>query len=244
MCLLAVSVKKKIDNKEWLENAFINNSHGVGFAWSDGKNLYMQKGFRVFEHFYEEYELIPNNVTTLVHFRYASTGLSINNESCHPFAINSKMVFAHNGTIKNIPILKDHSDTSSFNELFLKPLITNSNFIKPAFSSLLEMAIGEKNKLVFLNNRGEHFIVNEKMGHWRDNIWFSNDSYKMTWYEKQYSSNISQAQFVGLDDNDYDAWFEKLERDKGKSKNSPKNVLVPSLDNFLRAKLSENCPFE
>jgi predicted glutamine amidotransferase len=178
MCLLSVSVKSKITNKLWLENAFSNNSDGAGFAWSDNGNLICEKGFFDFESFYSSYQQIPENKTILLHFRATSRGAKTE-QNCHPFNVNNGLAFAHNGTLGGFGDTT-HSDTFMFNERILQPLIGRFVSLKPEFLFLLSGAIGNNNKLAFLNNREEFFIANEQEGHWVINksIWFSNHSYQ------------------------------------------------------------------
>ena len=78
------------------------------------------------------------------------------------------------------------SDTNMFNEKLLKQL--PSNFIRnSAIMNLIEESIGQS-KLVFLDNEGRYVIANESLGHWVDNVWYSNDSYiKCNTYYGQYS---------------------------------------------------------
>lgn len=194
MCLLSISIKSKITNKKWLENAFHNNSDGAGFAWvNDKSEIVCEKGFFDFDSFYSAYCNIPENKTILLHFRATSRGLT-NEDNCHPFFVNKNLVYAHNGTIQGF-YETNKSDTYLFNEKILKPLIGRFVNLKKEFLYLLQEAIGINNKLVFLNNKEEFYIINQKEGHWVDEkIWFSNHSYN---YKTNFLGTRSNSAFVG-----------------------------------------------
>ncbi len=83
----------------------------------------------------------------------------------------------HNGII-DIPLQKESKicDTIAFNEKILKQL--PSNFLdNPAILDLISR-YAERSRLLFMNNQGKYWIINENLGHWdKKGNWFSNYSY-------------------------------------------------------------------
>ena len=93
----------------------------------------------------------------------------------------------HNG-ILSIDVPKDSkvSDTVLYVEQYLKPL-PKDFMLNDGIMSLITDHIGAGNKFVFLNNHGDFSIANEKAGHWKNGVWFSNYSYEAySFYTKGY----------------------------------------------------------
>ena len=180
MCLLIQQPKNKSVSKEKLFNAYENNDDGAGFCYSDNGRIVINK-FRSFKKFYKHYNRAIKthgvNSDFIIHFRMSTHGTNNGTFNVHPFKINNKLAFAHNGIISGGGDSKKLTDTQLFNKRVLKNL--PNNFIK---NNIVQTLLGDyigNSKLVFLDNAGESFIVNKEMGH-RDKsgVWFSNDSYE------------------------------------------------------------------
>tara|TARA_R110002020_G_scaffold32697_8_gene100273 strand:+ start:724 stop:1461 length:738 start_codon:yes stop_codon:yes gene_type:complete len=183
MCIAILKPDGETIKKDRLKTCFDNNDDGAGYMFVKNGKLLFVKGFFTFKNFWNSYvkNVVKNgNPISAIHFRITTHGKT-NAENCHPFKISDDVGFIHNGIINFVKADKKKSDTSMFNEHILKRL--PSDFIRNgAICDLIEESIGTS-KLVFLNRKGEYLISNEELGKWRDNVWYSNDSYQWctTW---------------------------------------------------------------
>ncbi len=191
--------------KERLSICFANNGDGAGFAYVDSKKnrLIVDKGFFSFKRFIKDYSEIEDG-DVLIHFRAASPQMEVSAEQTHPFFFDSKKTIyeledgsprfefavGHNGklTYKNTD---KESDTCLFVKEVLKPMLRQNPFAfsVPANQFMASQAIGYTNKMViFMLDRhlkeSTYTILNEdggtfdKKAHWKDKVWYSNESYK------------------------------------------------------------------
>ena len=187
MCIAILNTKGKL-SKETIKNSFDNNEMGAGLLWNANGELKTFKTYK-FNALLQKYNELRNNANTgkiVLHFRIATSGVN-GKENLHPFVTNDNLGFVHNGVISNLGNVK-HSDTYQFNDI-LKGF--KHEFLNCATSRLfIQNFIGKGSKLVFLDNKGTHTIINETAGHWdkgKQN-WFSNDSYKTVNNYKWYGS--------------------------------------------------------
>lgn len=156
-------------------NSWENNDMGAGLLWNSEGKLNLFKTYD-YDEFYDKYmqlrqdEAVDNIV---LHFRISTSGYKgIHN--LHPFMVNANLGFVHNGVISGLGN-QDYSDTYQFNDI-LKGF--NHDFVScQTTKAFIEEYIGHS-KLVFLRSNGEYDIFNEDLGHWKDDNWYSNDSYK------------------------------------------------------------------
>lgn len=176
MCI-AILNKAKILSKETLQRCWTANKDGAGYSYANNGKIYIVKELYSFSKFYAKYKTDRANFNGafLIHFRIATQG-KINDANCHPFKVNSSMAFIHNGVISKMPYDKAKSDTAFFNEDIVKKL--PSNFMSnDAILKLLGEFIGYS-KLVFLDGQSNWVIINENLGKWDGDDWYSNNSYK------------------------------------------------------------------
>jgi glutamine amidotransferase len=183
MCIIAAIPAGKQISKEVLKRCWENNPHGGGFMYNDGKQVLIFKEMVSFKRYYREFLNLRNsfpNSSFVCHFRISTHG-KINTDNCHPFHVNKKLGFVHNGVISKAPLSLDFSDTFMFNETILKNLPSNflSNY---SIMALIADYIGLGSKLTFLTNDNKLVFVNESAGVWDDGIWFSNKGYKASKY--------------------------------------------------------------
>jgi len=182
MCLLITQTNNKAISENRLRNADENNPHGMGFTYSNGTKLIIEK-FRHFNKFHARYikalKTYGKTSHFLIHFRYSTHGTSDGVFNVHPFKVNSRLVFAHNGVISVKDDVK-RSDTRVFNDTILKQLPKNFLSNKATRELLGNFVSGSK--LAFLNVDGESTIINESAGHWDKGVWFSNDTYDYCGY--------------------------------------------------------------
>jgi hypothetical protein len=172
MCIAILNLKSTLP-QNYLENSFENNNQGAGL-------LYVLNGKLTTFKTYEKQKLIDQyykirkaiNTPIVLHFRIATSGFSSVN--LHPFLVSKNLGFVHNGVISGLGT-KDFSDTYEFNEILKK---LPQNFLKNSgIIELIETAIGS-DKLIFLDSSNNWTLINEQNGHWFENNWYSNNSYK------------------------------------------------------------------
>lgn len=179
MCLAIFKPSNKKVLKHEMETAFDNNDDGAGFAYPHKGKVIIEKGFMTFDAFWDAIE--PHmDKPMAIHFRWSTHGL-VDESNCHPFAITDSLAMIHNGVISGVEITdKDKSDTRTFVDDYVKPIHKgNSKFIYSDYGNrTLQACIGSGSKLVFINKKGNHVIVNEQAGEWQDGIWYSNKSHQ------------------------------------------------------------------
>jgi len=178
MCIAISKPENILIPHAHLEQSFFNNDDGAGFMYAQNGQLHIEKGFMTFDSFMEAYT--PHEEKPcVVHFRIKTHG-DVNADNTHPFRVGRDLGFVHNGIIGKVDCSSDKnkSDTQHFNAQYLNVLYRqDSRFIyKPVFKDLIGEFIGHS-KLVFLNNKGQSTIINEKLGKWDNGVWYSNSSY-------------------------------------------------------------------
>lgn len=194
MCIALALKPGAKPTKAILKECFLNNPDGVGFSYSDpiANKVEIFKGYMTFRHFYKDWQAIDHNTSRVIHFRVATSG-GVTQEGCHPFRISNQLCLIHNGiltsrlTDDHRKLLNDYqkkselSDTALFVRDLIQPLLSENPelLFTDSFSWMLQEAIGSFNKLIFLNSEGDFKIINEHKGEWVDDIWYSNDSWKV-----------------------------------------------------------------
>lgn len=163
--------------KQELKNCWENNNDGAGILYinKEGK-LTIFKEMKNFDALFDKYtEVRKIGKNMVLHFRISTHGL-VSEENCHPFLVNKKVGFVHNGMIYSVPRHKEFSDTHQFNTFILKKLPENFHR-NNAMIDLLKSYI-DGSKLIFLDESNFYSIVNEAAGSWDGGNWFSNTTYK------------------------------------------------------------------
>ena len=182
MCIAIYQPPRKRVSEEELKNSFDSNRDGAGFAYIN-EDYYGVKRIKIrkaltFEEFFTKFEkAVANNPASpfLIHFRIKTHG-TVDKSNCHPFMIDKDHVFIHNGIITGVGYEKDKSDTRLFNDTILRGL-PRGWFYNDVISRLVADFIGSS-KLIIMNRDGKVRICNEKLGHWKNEIWYSNKSYE------------------------------------------------------------------
>lgn len=181
MCIAIFQPAGKELPKETLANCWKVNDDGAGMLYTHNGTLYAHKELISFEDFYDYYkhvyDLVGEVSPMVLHFRIKTHGL-ISYMNCHPFLVNENLGFVHNGILSNVDVHRagKTSDTYELNKQILQKLPTN--FLKHEGTIALLKKFCSGSKLVFLDNEGNHTIINENLGSWDDGVWFSNTSYK------------------------------------------------------------------
>jgi predicted glutamine amidotransferase len=185
MCLLMLQKGGHVIPKEHIEQAFKTNKDGLGFAYASDSVIKLHR-FKTTKPFFKAYYKAVHanpDANFLVHLRFGTSGRK-DDTNCHPFYVNPKLVFAHNGVIHSIADdpEKKLCDTRMFCELILKEV--DKEFLSnEALCELILSYIGIGNKLAFLDNEGKYTIMNESVGHWNEGVWYSNMNYKSNTYK-------------------------------------------------------------
>lgn len=182
MCIAILNNATKPLTKKTLKNCWNANNDGAGMLYVEDGELKSFKEMYNFKVLMREYRRVIDFVRpkfVVLHFRIATHG-GVNIENCHPFMVTEELGFVHNGVISNCSTFNEpkKSDTNIFNERILKAL--NRDFIySPVGKELLAEYIGFS-KLVFIDKQEIPLIIGESKGHWEDDNWFSNYSYRST----------------------------------------------------------------
>ena len=188
MCIAILKTKDGNITDEQLLNCFDNNPDGAGIAYTKDNKIFIVKGIFDAKQFVEEYHkaVAEADGAMLVHCRIGTSGFK-DYTNCHPHIVSDECVMIHNGILSiDVPKGSKVSDTVLYVEQYLKPL-PKDFMLNDGIMSLITDHIGAGNKFVFLNNRGDFSIANEKAGHWKNGVWFSNYSYEAySFYTKGY----------------------------------------------------------
>lgn len=184
MCLLTFAPAGVHLDAERLWQASINNPHGFGFAVRTPKGVVRSRGMD-FERVYDNYvaTLKKYHGESMFHHRYATHG-SVNKDNCHPFYVGNDKdtLLGHNGIIPiEIPKGDVRSDTRYFSEVLMPEHGGVAMLDNPEYVTYLEKSIGYSKLVVLTNNdaaKESFYIINEDLGDWDSDAWWSNTSYK------------------------------------------------------------------
>ena len=189
MCIAIYKPADKNISKRILGRCWNNNNDGAGFMYAKDDRLYVDKGYFEFKKFWKAIRphILDDPKALVIHFRIATSG-KVDAENCHPFLINDGLGLVHNGIISDLNDGIDRCDTLRM-AMILKHLpedfIHNDSIMK-----LVELAVGNSNKFVFMNSKGEVKFINESTGIVVDGVWYSNGSFR---YDRFYSSTYGRG---------------------------------------------------
>lgn len=178
MCI-AILNKTGIISKDAFKNSWENNYDGAGFAYSDGNKIFVHKDNKGYESFYKTYakhrKKFPQQ-TFLVHFRISTHG-TVTKDNLHPFVINDNVALIHNGMVdlKGHDRMDKRSDTRFLCEEILSHMPDGWHMSTGVHRMIGEFGGGSK--FVMLDIDNNHSFVNENLGHWFEDNWYSNKSY-------------------------------------------------------------------
>lgn len=209
MCIAIVKTKNGTISDEYLKNCWNRNKDGAGFAYPKHGEVVIEKGFFNYDQFLKRFREVEKKIKNnmLIHFRISTAGL-IDKNNCHPHRINNKLAMIHNGILDiDVPAGSKVSDTVLYCQKYLKQLPKNF-YMNSVIMEYMEECIGGGNKFCFLDSDGKYAIVNEKAGHWKDGVWYSNTSYEGYKYTTKYTNEYwnwgkSSTNATEYDDEDW-----------------------------------------
>lgn len=190
MCIAILKKKDGNITDEQLKNCFEANPDGAGIAYNVNKKLIIEKGIFHVEDFIKKVRKAEKRCdgNMLIHCRISTSG-NIDKDNCHPFFVNSSLALIHNGILDiDVPKNSPKNDTRLYIERYLQGFTTYDLIHNQALKDLIGFSIGS-NKFVLLSSNDEFAIINEDLGHWKNNVWFSNNSYESRrilydWYDR------------------------------------------------------------
>lgn len=221
MCLLMVTMGQLPDRK-YLVNASINNPDGFGFAVNHGDRIVTGRSMnyeKLIDRFYAEMSKSEQPIG-MYHARYTTHGKTMLDNN-HPFRIDGRkdLVLAHNGMLPITPRKgDDRSDTRIFAENILGSIGVEELDDKSTFAKLEHFASGSKVAILSTAPELQYpvYILNEELGHWNGEIWWSNSGYQTSYYSKYPTGYYGST---GYYDTDSAAWGTELGYYRGNSSN-------------------------
>lgn len=181
MCIIALKPEKRKFTKAELKIMWDANPDGAGFMFAEGGKVHIVKGLMTLDALWEAIEAVGPLRKMVIHFRIKTHG-AISRELTHPFWITEdRLGMVHNGVIR--ALVNETSDSESDTAVFARKFATAYHnpmmAIKHDFHrDMLEAYIGYS-KMVFMDHTGATYILNESLGEWHNNVWYSNDKYKV-----------------------------------------------------------------
>lgn len=177
MCVIIVNKSGTLSD-DVLQSAATTNPDGAGLMYYAKGQLHSYRNMdsgKVIQRYLNARHRHPDSVMFL-HFRIGTSG-TLNRTNCHPFPVNRGAMLMHNGVLYDFT---DHTSKLNDTQLFIQKILSNvpeNELFSEWMLSLVEKAISG-NKFVMLNDQGEWVILNEHMGQWEGENWFSNMNWK------------------------------------------------------------------
>lgn len=195
MCIIVLKPEKIKLSKSELSTMWDNNPDGAGFMYADNGKVIIVKGLMTLNDLCDAIEKVGPLRKLVIHFRIRTHG-AISPNLTHPFwIVKDQMGMVHNGVIRDLvnETSESESDTAvfarKFGEAYNNPLLA----VKHDFHrDMLEAYIGYS-KMVFMDGTGATYILNEHLGEWDDNMWYSNTTYKSSRSWKGFTSYHSSS---------------------------------------------------
>lgn len=183
MCLLTFMQQGAMANVDDLRRGAKFNDDGFGFAVHAGSSVITGHGME-FENVLEQFIKVraKHDGVALFHSRITTHGKT-DVGNCHPFRVggDNLTVVGHNGML---PIQLGAGETRSDTRIFAEEYLPNLGGVyalddPTVFGTLSTWARGSKLVVITANKwaNSDHYILNEKDGHWEDGVWWSNYSY-------------------------------------------------------------------
>lgn len=174
---MCIAIVKKIDGvitDEAIRNSDDANPHGAGYAFVKEGKVVVKKGFFKVEEFIkafrEDEKHYGQETPFILHFRWATCGLT-NVANCHPFPTKHGAMM-HNGHFYNSNT--NMSDSAEVAEE-LGEYLSKDN-VGTKMKELED--IFNHNKVALLYHDKSFAIINEQLGEWDNNVWYSTTAWQ------------------------------------------------------------------
>jgi len=258
MCICVYAPAGKKIPREYLENSWEVNSDGAGLMFVRDKKLYVYKELwdkeAFFEYYEHMYEVFGEASPFVLHFRIITHG-KIDLLNCHPHKVNENLAFVHNGIISGVGATMngEKSDSVLFGEKYLRGLPEGA-----LDNESIRLLIADKcgsSKLVFLDNIGNVYMINDNLGEWNEGIWYSNSSYKSSapfysgsscgahgssWRTSWKNEKHKGVSACDCEDKDWEDYWEK--KKEGDKKNKSLNTKVADISESEEVEELDICP--
>lgn len=210
MCIIMCALGNVAPPREHLEQSCRNNPDGFGFAMvteRDGlRQLIVRKSMtsgNLIDEFEDAFTRYGKSVVAWAfHARIATHG-KVNEQNCHPFPVGNQAVMFHNGVL---PVYQAPTDPRTDSETFASDYLPTLGGVPASWQACDVIGrFAGQSKLVFLEPQAEMplVIVNEDLGQWNGDIWYSNTSYIPWTYAVSSSSNEKLPVIEVDDDGDF-----------------------------------------
>jgi len=191
MCVLVCALGGATPTRQQLLNGCDNNPDGFGYAvLFESGELARGHGLVAGPVIDEYFQLIFRGsvVASMFHARITTSGGS-SLANCHPFVIPSSTgfdsVLAHNGILPLVvPAGSARNDTRIFSDDLFASMGGVRSLDTVQVWDFWEKWLGS-NKVAILTNDPQAFyplmILNETLGDWKGDVWFSNNSCEYSW---------------------------------------------------------------
>lgn len=179
MCIIIldnrVGHKDRLD-KAVLERAAEVNPNGMGIMYAQDGKLHTWKSLTDFDGLLDRYNFARDNkLKVAMHFRLITLG-EITEINCQPFDVHPGVLsMMHNGTFDFLKSKLDKKSLQSDSHVMAEQvfrLFPDGFLTDPIFRRVVDQLV-DKSRLLFMDNEGEHLILNASGGAWGQGCWFS-----------------------------------------------------------------------
>lgn len=189
MCVICYKPQGvQFPSKTKIKTMFRNNPNGAGFMYSDGKQVYIRKGFMTLSEFNTALNRVKQHTEYpfVLHFRITTNG-GTSKGLTHPFPLSDDIKqltateckttigIAHNGIIPMTAYANKISDTAEFIRKYMTKLIHSESDIDSDMLDIIESCIDSK-MCILTASADVHIIGDFKKD--GNGVYYSNDSYK------------------------------------------------------------------
>ena len=176
-------------SKTKIKTMFKNNPNGAGFMYSDGKNVYIKKGFMTLGEFNAELNKVKAHIEYpfVLHFRITTNG-GTSKGLTHPFPLSADIKeltavkattnigIAHNGIIPMTDYAsKGVSDTAEFIRRYMTKLVESESDLDADTLDIIEACIDSK--MAILTASADVHLIG-KFVQDGNGVYYSNTSYQ------------------------------------------------------------------